>query len=300
MIMRRLMDIFEAVGPADFPYLLGDEINRRLQRAYAEVPTAYAQYCTTSEVADFKNQDIINIESDEDLDRLIGRQEYRSLEFVESKKSYRVYRYGKMLSVEWEMVVNDDLRAINRMTDIMGRRAKRAVAKFAASLLASSPADDTIKGDLDFANLSAAITAMGERTAEDSDDPLGISADLLVIPKYWELTAKALLRSTELRGKMAGLYGNANPLEGALELAVDPFLPGRDWYVMAGPSQAEAIELSFLRGYRDKPKLLKRRGDEEGEDMDFYTDTIDYKVRHVFGGVLNDENGILHVGPSGA
>ena len=297
---RRLEDIYEAVGPDQFTALLGEELHRRLQRTYAELPGVYSQYCSLVEVPDFRNQNIISISSTEDLEKLLPGEEYKELTFTEAAETYRVYRYGKALSIPWEFVVNDDLRGINRMVDEIGRSARRAVAKFAASLLASVTEDSTITGDLNYENLADAITAFNTQL-NDADGPLGLKAELLIVPPKWEITAKNLLASAALviSGDTDSMIGASNPLQNALQLVVDPFLEDDDWYVAASPRQADGIELAFLQGYKDQPKVLKMRGTEEAEDLDFWTDVLAYKVRHVFGGAVVDEHAILHIG-SGA
>lgn len=296
-MQQRLIDIYEAVGSDEFTALLGEEIYRRLQRAYAEVPGAYREYCSMPEVPDFRNQNIIAISGTEDLLRVRESEEYKELTFSESSISYRVYKYGRLLTIPWEFVVNDDLRGVNRMVDEMGRSARRTVARFAAEELALHPEHATITGALNFANLSAAITDFNSQV-NAAGVPLGLKAELLVIPPYWELTAKNILSSVTIAasGVTDILYGTKNVLENALKPVVDPFLTGYDWYVGASPQQADGLELAFLRGYKDNPKLLRRRGDEEGEDMDFYNDSICYKVRHVFGGGWIDTNAFYHIG----
>ena len=71
-------------------------------------------------------------------------------------------------------------------------------------------------------NLKAAITAMETQTG-DLGRPLGLSPNLLVVPKALRFTAKKLLEA-ELVPNAAGTATESNELRGALDLLVGDWL----------------------------------------------------------------------------
>jgi hypothetical protein len=85
------------------------------------------------------------------------------------------------------------------------------------------------------------------------------------------------------------------------ELIINPWLPivsttngNTSWYLFADPGVGRpAVEVGFLRG-NESPALFVKSpdavrvggGSVSPEEGDFDTDGINYRVRHVFGGVL--------------
>ncbi|MEW6555083.1 MAG: Mu-like prophage major head subunit gpT family protein [Actinomycetota bacterium] len=295
--LETLRDIREAVGSDDFANLLGSNMHKRLQKAYAGVPGEYAKYCDIIEVNDFKNQNIITLTEAGDLDKLLEGEEYREAKFDESASAYRVCKYGKQLTVPWEMVRNDDLAGVNRMVDSIGRAARRTVAKFATALLVGTTASSTVTSALAKASLEAAITEFITRVDATTGEPLGIEPKFLIVPPALKWTAMELINSTLIvvRGDTDAVFGNKNTLENALDPIIEPFLADtNDWYLAADPAVLPGIELAFLRGYRDTPAMLRKKTDSS-EELDFDTDSYVYKVRHVFGGARINANALLKV-----
>lgn len=295
--LETLRDIREAVGSDAFANLLGSNMYKRLQKAYVGVPGEYNRYCDIIEVNDFKNQNVIALSEVVDLDKLLEGEEYREASFAEGVTTYRVFKYGKRLTVPWEMVKNDDLAAVNRMVDTYGRAARRTCAKFAASLLEGTPASSTVTTTLSKTSLEAAITEFMTRRDATSNDPLGVEPKFLIVPPALKWTAMELLNSSLIvaTGTTDLIIGNKNVLENALDLIVEPFLTdANDWYLAADPAVLPGIELAFLRGYRDTPALLRKKTDSS-EELDFDTDSYVYKVRHVFGGARVNPNALLKV-----
>jgi hypothetical protein len=296
MSMETLRDIREAVGSEEFANLLGANIAKRLQAAYAGVPGEYNRYCSILEVSDFKSQTIIAISDADDLEKVLEGQQYKETSFAESTVSYRVYKYGKVLTVPWEMVKSDDMTGVNRMVDSMGRAARRTVAKFAASLLAGTSASTAVTSALSKSSLEAAITEFMTRK-DANNNPLGVVPKYLVVPPALKWTALELLNSTMIvvAGSTDKVLGASNALQGVLEPVVDPFLTDtNDWFLVADPAELPGIEIAFLRGYRDAPAILRKKTDST-EELDFDTDSYVYKVRHVFGGARVNAKALLKV-----
>ena len=78
-------------------------------------------------------------------------------------------------------------------------------------------------------------------------------------------------------------YNDVNPLQGIVEVIVEPLLDDADnWYVVAKPSSIATIEMGFLQG-KQAPDILVRE--------DFEREVIWYKARLVFGGAVMDYRG---------
>lgn len=296
-MIRNLQQMREEVGSDEFANLLGATMNKRLMKAYNWVLGAYNAYCDIVEVADFKNQTIIDLTDLDDLELVPEGAEYQEWSFDESTDTYRVYKRGKKLTVPWEWIQNDDLRAINRVVDNMGRAARRSVAKFAVGLLTATPASVTVTAALSSTTLPAAINELESRADTTSGEKLGLVARKLIVPTALQFTADQLVNSSLIvaTGDTDAVIGNKNTLANRLEVVVDPFLTDEnDWYVGTDPVEYPGIELAFLRGYRNGPAMLRKKTDSQ-EELDFDTESYVYKCRHVYGGKRINSNALVHV-----
>lgn len=294
---KTLREIRESVGSDDFSTLLGATLNKRLGKAYNYTEAPWEKYADVVEVDDFKNQTIIDLTELGDIEKVTELDEYREWTFSESSQTYRVYKYGKRLTVPWEWIRNDDLRAINRVVTSMGRACRRTVDKFAVALLESASASATVTTALAEDTLEAAINELETKTDATTGESLGLVARRLVVPTALQFTAARILRSAErsFAGTTDVNQGTYNALNGRLELVIDPFLTSAvDWYVTCDPMDMPGIEVAFLKGYRSGPYFGKKKTDSS-EEMDFDTDGYVYKMRHVFGGKLINEKPIVKV-----
>src|SRR5690606_4959655 len=125
----------------------------------------------------------------------------------------------------------------------------------------------------------------------------------LVVPPALAIEAARILSSEFLivsggdstTGSLPVAQPSRTGIEGLLRVVVDPYIPVIDttnghtsWYLFSDPRRIHAAEYAFLRGY-EQPQVFKRApnamrlgGGQVEEDFD--TDSIGYKVRHVFGG----------------
>ena len=141
-------------------------------------------------------------------------------------------------------------------------------------------------------------------------EPIAITAVTLEIPPALEVTAQNILHATTLYinpNNSAGTQNQSlfteNWMRSRVKLAVNPYLPIVDtthgqtaWYLHADPEVGRpAMLMGFLRGHDTPETFMKmpnaqRVGGGAMDPMvgDFETDSIEYKLRHVFGGTLAD------------
>ena len=113
------------------------------------------------------------------------------------------------------------------------------------------------------------------------------------------------MNATEIRaltgggGTSAQGLVTANWMKNRVQLSVNPYLPviassngNTSWYLFGSPSDGRpALELGFLEGHETPEIFMKSPnaqrvggGEVNPFDGDFDNDSIQYKVRHVFGG----------------
>lgn len=164
-------------------------------------------------------------------------------------------------------------------------------------------------------SLQAAFIMLGQQVDADGE-PISIEGVTLEVPPALEVTAQNILNSTQI-WLQSSITAAAQPgaqyqqiiaenwMKTRVKAIVNPYIPivctagtvGRTcWFLHADPNAGRpAFEMGFLRGHEQPEVYIKapnqsRVGGGAVDPMngDFNTDAIEYKVRHVLGGVAED------------
>lgn len=295
----------EAAGVDDFANILGSNMNRTLQNAYAAVNQPWRQYTKQSEVSDFRSSDRIMGSEAEDLLPLGpgGVGPYQDSKLTEQKYSIRASTKGRAFSISRQALINDDLNYLKEQPARFGRAAGRTLTKEVVQTVLEGNLNaydgvalfHTSHGNLltggasglTAANLNTAMIAI--RRSRFEGEFTGLQPALLVIPPELEATARTIMNSQWIPTPGTGI-GNINPFQGVLEIVVDQWLTSTTaWYVMAPPAVSPAIDVAFLAG-NQLPDLLVQRPEYRrvlggGEDayMHGEFDELRYAVRYDYG-----------------
>jgi hypothetical protein len=167
--------------------------------------------------------------------------------------------------------------------------------------------------DLAVDGLQQAFQVLGMQVDADSA-PIYVDGTVLVVPPALEVVARNILNATEILSAV-GSSGTAsdagrtdqlrvnNWMANRTKLVVDPWLPIIDttsgntaWYLFADPGVGRpSMEVGFLIGH-ETPELFQKTpnavrvggGPVDPTDGDFETDSVEWKLRHVYGGTLMD------------
>lgn len=313
----------EAMSTSDFPNLFGDILDRQTLANYAEQSYSWQMYCKRSTVSDFRTVKRFRVDGAQgQLSPVAEREEYPEGKVTDGKYSYAVGKYGKRIPFTWETMVNDDLQALQDIPERLGRSARRTEEKFATTLFANNgtmfssgnknkvvmangaSVDDPILG---ISGLQDAMIVLANQTDTDGE-PIAIESVVLVVPPALEITANNILAATQVWLNARGGSSTerlivTNWMRGRCTVAVNYYLPIVDgtngttgWYLFANPNNGRpALEMGFLRGHETPEMFMKepnaRRiggGGANPSDGDFDTDSLHYKIRHVFGGTTID------------
>ncbi len=291
-----------------FPNLLLDAANKTLLAGYEESPTTYQMWARTAPaVADFKAINRVRFSESQDLEMVPENNEYPESKPTDARESYKVDKFGRVFSVSWETVVNDDLDAISRIPQMHGAAARRTQNKKVYEVLTANNAmsDGVTLFNATHSNqsgsaaapsaitLNAAYLSMMRQTGA-TGVVLNIQPAFLIVPASYSATASILLTSLAdpaVGGSAAG-NANVNNLYGPngdrrLKLIVEPQLDlasTTNWYVAAANSQIDTVEIAFLQG-EESPVLEN--------EWDFDKDVYKYKIRQTFGVKAIDWRGLF-------
>lgn len=297
-----------ALSTSDFPAILENTLNKALRAGYEVEPATYTAWTRFVTVPDFKPQSRVILGSAPDLLRVLEGAEYTHGSLDEDKSvPYSVGKFGRIIQLTWEALVNDDLDAFARATQAMGQAARRAEADaIYATFAENSGAGPTMQDSatlfhathgnlasaaaaIDAAALAAARVLLRRQTAVGGGVMNLVPKFLLVAPEH-EQAAETLLAAAS-RGLSQGTDNSLIPAWLAkLELVVEARLSDDAFYVLTGPESVDTFERAWLEA--DNGPVIE-------EDTAFATDAKSYKIRHVFGGRWLDWRGVVKVPVSG-
>lgn len=291
-----------AMTTSDFPLILTDAMHKSLRRGYEDEPASHRQWVRVTNVSDFRDQHRPILGSAPELDKLIEHGEYKDGSMTEDSTSYKIAKYGKIVSLTWETMVNDNLSAFLRVQPAMGQAARRKEADTVYALLAeNSAAGPTMQdgvvlfhanhnnlgtsGAMDAATLGSARTLLRKQTAVGGGY-LSLVPRFLIVPPDLETDAElTLARATRIVTENS--EADTPQWIARLELVVEPRLPGNAIYLAADNAQIDTVELGVLDENAGGPTFE--------EEREFRKDVYSWKVRHVFGAKVLDWRGLVKI-----
>lgn len=281
---------------ADFPALLGNTVSRTLRRGYELAPRTYTTFCRQASVPDFREVSRIALSDISAMQQVAEGGEYQYATVGESQEKYTVGKWGQIIALTWETIINDDLSAFDRIPQAMGQEAAQVEGDVVYAILLSNPLmSDGIPlfhanhGNLAAAgapinidSLQAGRTAMRTQKAPKGRFTSATPAHLVVGPLR-EQQANQFTSANYV----ATLNGDINPdYNRALSPQVEPRILDYSFFLAADPNAQpiDTIEYAYLAGYE---------GLQTEERQGFEVDGIEIKGRLVFGAKAIDHRGLF-------
>lgn len=254
-----------AFSTTDLPVALGVAANKIALDAYQQAPATWKSFARIVSAKDFKEHTGIRLTGDFKLEELAAHGEIRHANVGEETITYKVTTYAKMLMLDRQHIINDDIAILDQIPTIFGRAAARKVADLVYTVLLSNPGgffsaahSNLITGaesGLSVASLAEAIAALRKQTDADGL-PLDLVPRVLLVPPELEATARQVLNSVELYRSGGDQLPAGNPFAGLnIALEVEPrlsntYFPGNSttaWYLLCGPADGSFL-VAFLNG----------------------------------------------------
>lgn len=115
-----------ALSTGDFPLLLANVANKFLNAGFGEEPMTHEAFVYDRQVRDTKQVSILSLGSVDALPTVAEGTEYTYATMTEAREVYTLAKFGKILPLTIETLLNDDLSAFGRATMELGRAAMRA------------------------------------------------------------------------------------------------------------------------------------------------------------------------------
>jgi hypothetical protein len=300
--LRDAVKFQASVATTGFTEMLGDSIARRMVAEYnASGLSDWRRICTVVPLADFRTQRRPRMGGYGDLPAVAQSGAYNALASpLDEESTYAASKRGGTEDITLEAIKNDDIGLVRRIPQKLGRAGARTLYKFVFDFLATNAVIyDTVAlfhathGNLAVAALAKATLqanrlAMMKQTEQGSAEPLGIAPRYLVVPLDLADAAYELVTQPNLAG-FTPTAADAIKNQTWEIIPVKTWTDANNWYTVADPADIPTIEIGFLDG-KEEPELFVQDLPTVGSM--FSNDKITYKIRHIYGGVVEDYRGL--------
>jgi hypothetical protein len=310
----------DGASTASLANVLANVQNKFLLQGYLFVEQAWREISGVTSVKDFKATKNINLFGDFTFDKVGDSGELKNASLRDQAFSNQADQYGKILTIGRKTMINDDIVALTRVPMNLGRgSALKLNNVFWTEWLDTTNVDDGgstafwaathtianqsansnyISGSTSALSSSSLATAKTtfDKQVDPAGNPLGIEAEILLLPPELDATAWELMNSQFI--VMGGLASTSsaskqpseNRWKGRYKPVMSRYLSNTAytgysttaWYLLANPGIIPTIECVFLNGV-DAPVIQ-----QAGPDYQF--NNLGISMRGVFDFGVNMQN----------
>lgn len=279
---------------SDFASLFANVASKRLRNAYEENTGTYQVWARRAPNApDFKSMSVVQLSGAPDLLAVPEHGEYTYGTMRDGATDYRVVTYGRIVALTRQAIINDDLRAFDRLTVAFGLAARRlenslVYAELTASALYSVQNGNNGTGGasaLQLSSLSAMRTAMRLQRGLNGE-LLNVTPTFLIVPTTLEQTAYQLTSNQYVPAQQSNINEFRTGGRTGLEPVVEPLLDASSataWYAAANSAAVDTVEYCYLDG-AEGPQIESKVG--------WGVDGVEYKCRLDFAAKAIDHRGL--------
>jgi len=298
-----------AFSTMNVPNILSNVANKSLLDAFLGTEQTWRAIAKIGSVKDFKEASRMRLTSDATFVKVGSGGELKHGSTADESYTVQADTYGRMFGLTRQQIINDDLGALNDMTQHLGCGAGEgvnevfwtawlaAVAGAAFWTAARGNFDDGADSALDIDGLTAADILFGSQTKPDigvnplsTGKPLGLSPEILLVPLDLRAKAQQLMTSVEVRNPSGSAQlPISNPHAGRYRVESSSYIRSTDfhasasttaWWLLANPNRLASIEIAFLNG-QQRPTI-------EQAEADFNTLGLQFRGYFDFGVSVQD------------
>jgi hypothetical protein len=281
--------------------ILSNVADKELLRGYDSVTRVSRELAGTRSVKDFKQVNAYRLVGSGKWDEVAPSGKITHGELADQSYTNQAKTYGEIITLNRQMIIDDDLGAFAGLFFILGRNAAMTEErKFfevlngnTGSFYAAGNSNLNTSNAFDSAGLAAAVSAM-ELQTDDKGNPIAITGTKILVPTALKFTAQQLIGSAQLMAvgdTDARNLPMANPHAGMFEVLSSPYLSNSleggssatTWYLFADPMSVASYEFAYLNGV-DQPTL-------ETGSTDFDMLGMSWRGYHDFGLAQQDSRG---------
>jgi len=280
---------------SDFPEILSAVTNKTLRQAYDAYPRTFMLFCRQVLATDFKAMHRVQLGEAPQLLEVGESGEFKRGTLGESKESYKVKTYGRVVAITRQTLINDDLDAFTRIPAMYGNSIAQLESDVVWGIITANPAmaDGNALFHTTHKNLAgtgaalaveavgAARAAMAKQTGLDKKTVLNVRPAFLIVPASLELKAEQMVAQNLVPAATSNVVPQSirtlSPIsEPRLDAASETA-----WYLAASPNQIDTIEYAYLEGQQGAYIETRNGFDVDGVEikcrLDFGAKAIDWR-----------------------
>ena len=285
-----------AMASSDFMSAVDAASSHTLEKAYMEAKKTFNPFVSTSFLPDYKQYGRINFSASPDMVEVKEGAEYKHGSIGDKQEKISLKKYGIIISLTEEAIINDDLDFLGNIANYGGVAARReSDVVYAVLTGVHKMADGKELFHADHGNIAVGTGAPTEEILDEVYDLFGqFKSQGGKNASYLNLEPAFLVCGTDnraaamkiLKDVSATKSGDVNIYANDMTPIIDPRMRGQGFRVLTSPSQMKMIELAYLEGMRG-PKLSTWFNEKN--------DTISHKIKHVFGVKAINSIGLVKV-----
>jgi len=278
---------------SDMPIIFGGVLARTMRDAYQGAPKTFTAWARPGVLSDFRPVTRAAFDAAVKFDKVGQSGEYKYGSLSENGETIQLGTYGKALVFTRQMIINDDLSALQRLPQFFGRAAADMESDLVYAILTANAkmSDNKALFHADHGNLAAAGAGIGidsisaGRTAMRTQKSLAgslmnLGPSVLLLPAALE-TVGAQITSANYQPNVPGQVNPfASTLKPIVEARLDASSPSA-WYLIADNSLIDTVEYAYLDGeqglYTEQATDFDNDGVKVKGRIDFAAKAIDYR-----------------------
>lgn len=288
---RQIDDIFTraSMTTSDFPIIFEGSINRTLEQRYALAQPTFKRFARKRNFRDFRPDTTVKLGDFPLLQKVLQSGEIKYGSFVEGKEQVQAFSYAIALRVTRQMLINDDLGAIQELLTSYGASvALFEEVTFYASAFNGDLADGKTVYHTDHKNLASSGTvidvdnvgkaraAMSKQKSTAGNPLLSNSPKIMLVGPDKLTEAEKLLASIT-----PATVSNVNIFSGRLEPLESSQISGNAWHLLTDPAVGSNYRWGYLEGYEAPRVRMDEPFGQQGFAMsvehDFGCGATDYR-----------------------
>jgi hypothetical protein len=291
---------------SDFPLLFSNLAGKTLDAAYMEEPHTWRPIARQRNLPDFKSANDLIVAGDLTPEPLLEGGEYKAGTLVEGQHTWRLVTYGEKVTLTRQAIINDDLSAMERVPEMLGRGFRRLESNIIWGLITGNAvtsvdnvalfnsAHANVAGStlsINTAGFNTARKAMRKQT-DRAGNTINLTPQFMMVPTDLEATALQFLFPTGFAP--TARTGDNGPVVNAqvagMQLIVEPRLDGEAdvFYLATSPGMVEGIVYGYLAGEEGPTVTTTEKRDPDG---------VELLARFDFGAAVKDFRGFYRSKP---
>ena len=291
---------------SDFPLLFSNLAGKTLDAAYQEEPHTWRPIARQRNLPDFKNANDLIVAADLTPEPLLEGGEYKAGTLKEAQHTWKLATYARKVTVTRQAIINDDLSALERVPEMLGRGFRRLESNIIWALITGNAvtsvdgvalfnaAHNNVAGStltINTAGFNTARKAMRKQT-DIAGNTINLAPSFMMVPTDLEATALQFLFPTGFAP--TARTGDAGPVVNAqvagMQLIVEPRLDGEAdvFYLATSPGSVEGIVYGYLAGEEGPTVTTTEKRDPDG---------VELLARFDFGAAVKDYRGFYRSKP---